>query len=642
MAQSSASRESLHARLAKEPDSPAVARFRRQADEWVRQGHAAVARAEHVALAADHREHGAPTRAQRQALQAAPADTLTGAAAAVVVDEAPPESPDDEEASGDPPSSAAVGPRTAPPGEAHAWIPRGLGNAGLVLALVLDGAGWPDAPTFTARWLGCSDDSVRRQTVELVGLGLVERRDGWLVATPAGRARLRRCDPLPRKLLRPGVAGRTPAVLRAAAVVYGETIGMRAARPGVRGDRERADLAGGHRDLLPKARALLARQGIATFADVRRGRAVLVRASAVLDAAGKPVGSYGRPLGEAARKRIAEAAARRRATPAETGRITPAETDQPMQSPTETLPMQPARPAEASGCEIASLRDGLAAAEPTRKRGTATAAQVLDDLVPGLPASTASKAANAEASTAAAVAELRRMASDPNTVPKLQRMTAPRGIGAVLAAAQVYDRTPKKRAGLASQVARVLDVVQVFALALDVLIGRPKNVGGALRVRLDRALSGKGEPLTRCRASWPIGRFLAAVAVKDGEAEAPRTAAPTSPGFSTTAEARALGDEGRLVAFAKDGAWRNVGGMLRSAVARERGWSPAWLSNRSGVHEDEIRAGIARAAVPPAAAIAPPSRRMTAADAPQAIASGSFDELLRSRGLADLARRATG
>ncbi|MGB3968761.1 MAG: hypothetical protein WBO45_18655, partial [Planctomycetota bacterium] len=75
-------------------------------------------------------------------------------------------------------------------------------------------------------------------------------------------------------------------------------------------------------------------------------------------------------------------------------------------------------------------------------------------------------------------------------------------------------------------VARVLVPERVLALALDVLLGRPRNVGGVLLVRIKRALAGSGELLTRCRASWPIGRFLGEVA-RDSAVPAPPTATAT-------------------------------------------------------------------------------------------------------------------
>jgi hypothetical protein len=467
-------------------------------------------------------------------------------------------------------------------GAAHVWVPRGLGNAGLLLAVVLDGDHWPDAATFTARRLGCSDDSVRRQTRELVGLGLVEQRDGFLVATAAGRDRLRRCDPLPRRLLRPGVAGRTLAVLRAASVLYGETLGLRASRHGVRGDRERADLAGVHRETIGKARALLTSVGLATFSEVRRGRAVLVRGAAVTDAAGRPVGSHGRPLGESLRERVAATAAKRRATPAGTGRVTAAQTGRPIQCSTSTSPIHGAAPAT-DGWPFASRSDGclevhqaepagvaLPFADPTRRhrRASVTAGDVLGELVPELGAAKADRAARAANSSERAAAELRRLAADPQTVPRLLRMPAPRAIVQVLEAAGVYDTAPRRRAGLAVQAARVLDPVRVLVLAFDVLLGRPASIGATLCSRLKRAIEGKPDLLTRCRAAWPIGQFLEVVARgNDAPArtiDAPRTEPST-----------------------------------------------------------------------------PPARRQSATDGPRPISGASFDDMLRGMGLGDLARRVT-
>jgi hypothetical protein len=458
------------------------------------------------------------------------------AAVTVVADRAPPDpGEDDPEAptgagtAAQPLPAETTSAPTAPGrrarGEAHVWVPRGLGNAGLLLAVVLDGDHWPDAATFTARRLGCSDDSVRRQTRELVGLGLVEQRDGFLVATAAGRDRLRRCDPLPRRLLRPGVAGRTLAVLRGAAVLYGETLGLRASRHGVRGDRERADLAGVHRETIGKARSLLTSVGLATFSEVRRGRAVLVRGAAVTDAAGRPVGSHGRPLGESLRERVAATAAKRRATPAGTGRVTAAETGPPIQCSSSTFPIHGAAPAP-DGSRFAPRLDGcperapvqqagvdVSVADPTRRRRRApmTAGDVLRELVPELGAARADRAKRAASSSERAYAELRRLAVDPRAVSRLLRMPAPRAVVQVLGAAQVFDLAPHRREGLAVQVARVLAPVQVLQLALDVVLARPHNVGAVMLDRLKRRLAGDGELLTRSRAAWSIQRFLDAV-----------------------------------------------------------------------------------------------------------------------------------
>jgi hypothetical protein len=161
-------------------------------------------------------------------------------------------------------------------------------------------------------------------------------------------------------------------------------------------------------------------------------------------------------------------------------------------------------------------------ADPTqRHRSTpTTAGDVLAALVPDLPAAKASRAERAASSSARAAAELRRLAADPQTVQRLLRMPAPRAIVQVLAAAGVYDTAPKRREGLAVQVGRALDMAQVLALACDVLLGRPASIGATLRARLRRAVEGKPDLLTRCRAAWPIGRFLEAVA-HDAQEPAP-------------------------------------------------------------------------------------------------------------------------
>jgi hypothetical protein len=52
----------------------------------------------------------------------------------------------------------------------------------------------------------------------------------------------------------------------------------------------------------------------------------------------------------------------------------------------------------------------------------------------------------------------------------------------VLTAAQVYAAAPRRREGLAVQVARVLAPVRGFDFALDVMLGRPRSVGAVLSV----------------------------------------------------------------------------------------------------------------------------------------------------------------
>ncbi|MCC7065856.1 MAG: hypothetical protein IT456_23820 [Planctomycetes bacterium] len=156
-----------------------------------------------------------------------------------------------------------------------------------------------------------------------------------------------------------------------------------------------------------------------------------------------------------------------------------------------------------------------------------------------------------------------------------------KAIGGLLAAAGVFDMVPKRRAGLAMQVSQVLSVTQVLMIALDVLLGGPSNIGAVLRVRLNRALAGRRDLLTRCRASWSIDHFLK----RSGACE-----------VSARAEATILSHETAAIEAARAGNWRMVHFALGRPTARERGWSVAWLSNRSGLPESSIEAGISELA----------------------------------------------
>jgi len=413
-------------------------------------------------------------------------------------------------------------------GTAHLWVPRDLGDAGMLLALVLDrDAGHPDNCSDTGRQLGTHRDTVRRLRDDLVRRGLIAVRRGYLVGTDAGREVLRQgCDPLPRALLRGRGARPSLALLRACAVVHSDAIGWRASRHGCRSDAERAGLAGVARKTVVAARALLVTRGLIKVEELRRGRADLRRARLTEDRSA----THGRPMGAERAERIAARARRGRARLWGGAEIRDSEgaeaRDIPMQSPAGTVPLQ-APPAPPEGCpgrldqegcdqqqsERATVAIRMANAEQRRRRAPATAGDVLRDLVPELPQAQADQASLDASGTGRAVEALRRMAQDPQTVPRLLRLPRPHAVAQVLAAAQVLDQAPRLRDGLAVQVARVLAPVQVFALALDVVLSLPRNVPAVLRQRLGRALAGEGELLTRCRAEWPIGRFLEEVAV---------------------------------------------------------------------------------------------------------------------------------
>ena len=430
----------------------------------------------------------------------------------------------------------------------------------LLLGVALDvPGGWPDNCTDTARLFGVTREAVRDWRGRLVAAGLVTLEGGRIVPTGRARALLRCSDPLPRRLLRGRGPRPSPEALRACASLTADTIGPRADRRGVRTDRERADAVGVSEKTVRAARRLLASLGLLAATVEQRGRARVVRVVAERDARGKPRSAHGSPPAEARLQAAAERAERGRARLRRGANEMPSEGANekalPMQGPSVPSPMQPAEPAQADGDTIASRSGGcpegqqaesagvaVPVADPTRRHRSApaTVGDVLAAMVPDLPAAKADRAESAASSSVRAAAELRRLAADPQAVPRLLRMPAPRAVAQVLAAAQVYDKAPRRRDVFAVQVARVLDPVRVLMLALDVVLGRPRNVGVVLLGRLKRTIAGEGELLTRCRASWPIGQFLEAVAHgSDAPARpvaTPRTAAPS---HNTTAPATA-------------------------------------------------------------------------------------------------------
>lgn len=206
-------------------------------------------------------------------------------------------------------------------GRAHLWIVRGLGNASLLLALVADVDSFTDSMNAAARQLRSHRNSVWRWRAELLHQQLVAEDGEGLRTTELARDRLACSDPLPRQLLWPSAPPATPACLRVAALLYGEVIGWRADRPGVRSDRERAKLADVDRALITSARQLLEGAGLVRFERVvkggGRGRLLLWRGKAVLDERGVPVGSHGAgPRGRRAAARSAESAPGAAAEPA--------------------------------------------------------------------------------------------------------------------------------------------------------------------------------------------------------------------------------------------------------------------------------------------------------------------------------------
>lgn len=410
-------------------------------------------------------------------------------------------------------------------GDRHLWVPRGIGNAAVLLALVLDrDPGHPDNATATARMLEVDRESVRRWRRRLVADGLVVQVAGYLIATDAGRALLRQSDPLPRALLR-GRGGRpTPETMRACAVVYADAVGWRADRRGCRTDAERAKFAGVSRPTVRLARELMAARDLIGVEAVRRGRADLRRARLTDDRRA----THGAPMASARAERLAAAAVRGRSGlqggAAQISRRGAAQISSPMQSPTETYPMQGPSPRPVDGSDVALLLDGCGTAR--RGRTVAAGDLVADVLRAAAPESerqaiddrTAATSASATAAAhAAACAELRDLAGDRAAVQRLLAKPDRTGCAALLELLRVFDRAPRKRAGLAVQVAQMLGTADLLALAVDSLLGRPRNLAAVVLARIRRHAAGEAVR-TRCRADWPLVRLLDAVAAADRQA----------------------------------------------------------------------------------------------------------------------------
>jgi hypothetical protein len=252
-------------------------------------------------------------------------------------------------------ASAAASTTPARParGEAHLWIPAGaaVGNAVLLLAVALDvDGGWPDNCSDTARLFDVTREAVRAWRDRLVAAAFATLEGGRIVPTDRARSLLRCSDPLPRRLLRGNGPRPSPQVLRACASLTADTIGPRSERRGVRTDRERADAVGVGEKAVRAARRLLVSLGLLAAKIEQRGRARVVRVVAELDKAGKPRSAHGSTPAESRLRAAVERAERGRAGLRRGANGRPSvgakQTTSPMQSPTETLPMQaPSAPA---------------------------------------------------------------------------------------------------------------------------------------------------------------------------------------------------------------------------------------------------------------------------------------------------------
>lgn len=532
-------------------------------------------------------------------------------------------------------SGASTTPRPAR-GERHLWVPRDLGNAGLLLALVLDGDSWPNNATGTAKLLGVTPEAVRQWRGWLVAAGFVFVDGGFLVATEAGRACLERSDPLPRALLRGERP--TPRVLRACAAIYSECVGWRADRRGVRSDADRAAALFVGRSTFAEARRLLAARGLVKLEKVQRGRARLVRPRAELDAKGKPVGAHGSPLCELARQRLAVAAERGRWGANGSSSEGANGSSYPHQVPSEPFPIRRDAPAGTDGAAAPAAKDGQAGSAHDAANAVAKLAEVAQaggDVLAELtrqraeqnPQQQAEQAQEREASTRQ---RAERLLADG---PRLERAVADGRTADLLAAFGVFDRCDRvaqhkaaplldrRRQGLAVRLAKVagstsraaLVVVQVAAAALR--WRKLRSLGALVAKRLERFIADAS--LVAVAGPWATLDARAVVAVFRGERPAPRgrgerrseAAAPIAKDHAEQPAMRAL--RSRIVGAAQAGDWGRLLRALGEPIARERGLGARAASDWSGVPEPIIEAGLA-AAREAAAARFDAARRATA------------------------------
>jgi hypothetical protein len=517
------------------------------------------------------------------------------------------------------PASASTTPRPVR-GERHLWVPRDLGNAGLLLALVLDGHRWPNNATGTANLLGVTREAVRHWRGWLVAFGLVLIDGGHLVATEAGRACLGRSDPLPRRLLRG--ARPTPKVLRACAAIYGECIGWRADRRGVRSDADRAASVCIGRGTVAAARRLLAARGLVKLEKVQRGRARLVRPRAELDAKGKPVGAHGSPLGELARQRLAVAAERGRRGANGSSSEGANGSSYPHQEATLPYPIGRDAPAGTDGAAAPAAKDGQAGSAHDAASAIDKLAQVAQaggDLLAELarqraeqnPQQQAEQAQDREASTRQ---RAERLLADG---PRLERAVADGRTADLLAAFGVFDRCDRvpqhkaallldrRRHGLAVRLAQVagstsraaLIVVQVVAAALR--WRKLRSLGALVAKRLERFIATAS--LVVVAGPWAALDARAIVAVFRGERPAPRgrgerrseAAAPIAKDHAEHPAVRRL--RSRIIGAAQAGDWPVLLRALGEPIARERGLGVHAAADWSGAPEATIEAGLAAA-----------------------------------------------
>ncbi len=516
------------------------------------------------------------------------------------------------------PASAGASTTTRPArSERHLWVPRDLGNAGLLLALVLDGDRWPNNATCTANMLGVTPEAVRRWRGWLSAAGLMLVDGSFLVATEAGRECLAHSDPLPRALLRG--ARPTPKELRACAAIYGECIGWRADRRGVRSDADRAAALCIGRATVAEARRLLVARGLVKLEKVQRGRARLVRPRAELDAKGKPVGAHGSPLCELARQRLAIAAERGRSGANGSSSEGANRLSHPHQVPSEPFLIRAENgPDRQDGAAPPGARDEQTSSAHDAANAVARLARVAQgggDVLAELarqraeqnPQQQAEHAQDREASTRQ---RAERLLADG---PRLKRATDNGRTADLLAAFGVFDhcdRVPKHRAeslldrrrqGLALRLAKVagstsqaaLIVAQIGAAA--VRWGKLRSLGALVASRLVRFVADAN--LADVAGDWATLDANAIAAVFRGERPAPRIrgerrgdAPPMAKDHAGHPHVRRL--RSLIIGAAQAGDWRALRCALGEPIARELGLDSRAVSEWSGVPERSILVGL--------------------------------------------------
>lgn len=381
-------------------------------------------------------------------------------------------------------------------GERYLWIVRNaqnrlVGNSLLLLSLALDRKRWPANWSATARMLGVSRVCVRNWSKQLIDHGLVVIQNGWITPTDAGHQMQRDgCDALPRRML-----GRVrPAVLRACAVVCGETVGF--LRRGVRTDCERADLAGVSVSTIRIARLALVDQGLIESQCVLRGRKRLVRCVPVKDRNGIPLSAHGSPASAGRLETMAAASV----SGSKGGNQSARGGGKKTRCTTQLLRSIPTQaPSEPPEQEISKPKGGWS--------GEQTVASILGRLVPDLAVAIDANSVANGLQAHSVRTDLRRLAGDQERIAKLLRLSPERGCLQLLELLQVFQKAPRRRNGMALQLSKSLGSARLLMIALDVSLSGARNVAAVMRHRF-QSLAGGLNPITNSRQSWSLSHFL--------------------------------------------------------------------------------------------------------------------------------------